>query len=230
MMEFVEFQHPNAIPGHQNTPNPQNSQKAAERVGEDWPPLLSKKWLAIHFGCWNGTTIARKRFRSQVLTPEVLEKAGIPQERAYSVSTKTFNVIDSMKLTLVLRGFCLIAALFVANTANAQNNLQLLTAQSDPAKPIYLRDTILRDTFPGLAMVTDSTVRMVSTKIPGTYRYEAVLGTVCVEAIMIKDYRYLVRAEDGGLDPFDLGQRFFFLTGGQIDPKRIVIFKQYDKK
>lgn len=197
-----------------------NTQNAPERVGDVWPPLLTKKWLAIYYGCWDGSKVCYKRFRRQVLTPEVLEKAGISQKIAYSVSTKTFNAIDSMLLTKVLRGFCLIAVLMLANAATAQTPLDFT----------YSRDTILRDTFPGMAMVTDSTVRMVSTKRTGEYRYESVLGTVCVEAIMVKEYRYLVKANDGGLDPFDIGQKFFLITGGEIDPKRLFIFKQHEKR
>ncbi len=230
-MELLDNQRKSAQVGHTGHQNPKTTQNPPNGVGEGWPPLLTKKWLAIYFGCWNGTKVCYKQFRRMVLTPEVLEKAGIPQERAYSVSTKTFNAIDSLMLTKVLRGFCLISVLMLANAANAQTSktADFTALPAVPQKMQYARDTILRDTIPGLAMVTDSTVRMVSTKVPGTYRYESVLSTVCVEAVMIKEFRYLVRANDGGLDPFDLGQRFFFLTGGQIDPKRIVIFKQYEK-
>lgn len=74
----------------------------AERVGEDWPKLLSKKWLAIHFDCWTGQAICRRRFRQHVLTPEVLKLAGIPETVAYSIKTKTFDVLQSAALTKVL--------------------------------------------------------------------------------------------------------------------------------
>lgn len=228
-MELLDNQSKRVQVGHTGHQNPKTTQNPPNGVGEGWPPLLTKKWLAIHFGCWNGKRISYKQLRRQVLTKSVLSEAGIPEDYAYSVSTRTFNAIYSMKLTQVLRGFCLLSVLLLANAANAQNSKTSDFTLAVPDKVQYAKDTILRDTIPGLAMVTDSLVRMVSTKRPGEYRYEAVLGTVCLEAIMVKEYRYLVRANDGGLDPFDLGQRFFFLTGGQIDPKRIVIFKQYDK-
>jgi hypothetical protein len=74
----------------------------SERVGEDWPKLLTKKWLAVYFGCWTGQAICRRRFRAHVLTPEVLKRAGIPETVAYSINTKTFDVLQSAALTKVL--------------------------------------------------------------------------------------------------------------------------------
>lgn len=222
------------------------SQKATHslpgRVGEEWPRLLTKKFLAGYFGCshTNG-----KRFRTLVLPPEVLEAAGIAPEVAYNQSTKTFNVIDSMKLTKILRGFCLISMLILTEKVIAQTgSITPAPPQSivtpavgtgtnivNPLLPTvkYSRDSFLRDTIPGLAVVTDSIIRMVQAPA-GAYKYEKVMSTVVVSALWVKEFRYLVRASDGGTDPFDSTQRFFFLSGGQIDPNRIIIFKQDPKK
>lgn len=204
---------PNVVQVSKSIENPPS------RVGEAWPPILEKKWLAIHFGCWNGREISR-RFRTKVLTPEVLQKAGISQEFAYSRNCKSFDVIQSIMLTKILRGFCLIAFLLTSTITIAQT--------AAPAVK-YSRDTFLLDTLPGQAMITDSIVRMVTAGPTGEYRFEQVLSTVVVDAICVKKYRFLVRASDGGTDPFDMAQSFFLLTGGLIDPNRILIFKQYQK-
>lgn len=73
---------------------------------EGWPPLLTKKFLACYFGCWSESrqTILTKRFRSKVLTPEVLQRAGISLEYAYSRSCKEFDAVESIKLTQILLG------------------------------------------------------------------------------------------------------------------------------
>ena len=84
----------------------------------------------------------------------------------------------------------------------------------------------LRDTIPGMAVVTDSMVRMVYTGQSGLYRYQSVLSTIVVDALMVQEYRLVVRGDTGISDPVDLSRRFFFLTGGKLDPKRILLFKQ----
>lgn len=72
---------------------------------EAWPLLLTKKFLAIRFGCWSDSrqTILTKRFRARVLTPEVLHRAGIDPEVAYSCSCKEFDALQSQRLTQILR-------------------------------------------------------------------------------------------------------------------------------
>lgn len=196
------------------------TQKTPELVEREWPKLLTKKFLAIEFGCWNGHSIIRRRFRNHVLTPEVLQRAGISPEVAYSRSTKTFSALDSIMLTKVLRGFCLASFLFISLISPAQTEVQKLK---------YRGDTIIMDTIPGLAMLADSSIRMVATGRAGEYRYENVLAPIVVEARMVKQYRYLVRASDGQTEPFDYTQQFYFLSGGLIDPKRLLIFTQNQK-
>ena len=191
------------------------TQSTVSRVGEEWPPLLSKKWLAIYFGCWSDKGVCSKRLRSKVLTPEVLSQAGIPEDVGYSRNTRSFNALQSMRLTQILRGFCLIAMLFCSSISTAQNSVK------------YSGDTFVRDTFPGIAVISDSTIRMIAY---GTgFRYEKVLSSIVIDAYMVKEYHYLVRATDGGTEPFDLTQTFHLLTGGLIDPRRLLLFKQFGK-
>lgn len=198
----------------------QTTQKPPEeRVGEEWPRLLSKKWIAIHFGCYNGQNVLWRRFRSHVLTPEVLQNAGIDQDFAYSRHCKTFNAIQSMKLTQILRGFCFLAFLLTTTFSTAQ------TGTSTTVE--YSGDKFVNDTIPGMAMITDSIIRMV--QVGTGFRYEKVLTGIVVDAYMVKQHRFLVRSSDGGHEPFDLTQSFHLLTGGLIDPKRIMIFKQSPK-
>lgn len=190
-----------------------------ERVGEDWPPLLTKKWLAIHFGCFNGREILRRRFRAQVLTPEVLQRAGISEEHAYSRSTRTFTATQSLMLTKILRGFCLAAFLLNTSISIAQ------TSETPTVK--YSGDKFVLDTIHGQAMLTDSIIQMK--QVGSAFQYQKVLSTIVVDAYLVKQYRFLVRAIDGGTEPFDLSQSFHLLTGGLIDPNRILIFKTQDK-
>lgn len=103
MIQLTEKEHVKPISGHNVAQNGKSTHGSLpKRVGEDWPKLLTKKWLAVHFGCWTGQAICRRRFRAHVLTPEVLELAGIPQEVAYSIKTKTFDVLQSAALQKVL--------------------------------------------------------------------------------------------------------------------------------
>lgn len=208
----------------QNAPFLGKTEKTTKKPPEvevegEWPRLLSKKWLAIHYDCWNGKEVLWRRFRSHVLTKDVLEKAGIDPEYAYSRHCKTFNAIDSLMLTKILRGFCLLLTLMAFGTAQAQTM----------STPKYSRDTFVHDTIPGYAMLSDSMVRMVEAGPNGQYRFEKVLSTVVVDAYMVKSFRFLVRASDGGTDPFDTSQSFHLLTGGMIDPNRILIFKTKSK-
>lgn len=215
MSQYLESQPLKSDYPHSAHSTAKPTQSTGSRVGEDWPPLLSKKWLAIYFGCWTNKGVCSKRLRSKVLTPEVLSEAGIPEDVGYSRNTRSFNAIQSMRLTQILRGFCLIALLFCASISTAQNSVK------------YSGDTFVRDTFPGIAVISDSTIRMI---VYGTgFRYEKVLSSIVIDAYMVKEYRYLVRATDGGTEPFDLTQTFHLLTGGIIDPRRILIFKQHGK-
>lgn len=206
-----------------------STENPPERVGEPWPKLLSKKFLAIQFQCWSNNRINTQRFRRLVLTPEVLQAAGIPPEIAYSQTVKTFNAVQSMNLLKVLNP--IIALLLLAvSTTSAQT-----PAPAPTSEPIHQfktdtvkngNDYVLRDTIPGLAVVTDSMVRMVYTGQSGLYKYQSVMSTIVVDALMVQEYRILVSGPTGVGDPREVSRRFFFLTGGTIDPKRIVLFKQ----
>ena len=231
-MENVEYQSfkTKQTEGHSNTDQgPKPTNRTPERVGEPWPKLLSKKFLAIQFQCWTNNRINTQRFRRYVLTPEVLQKAGIPEKEAYSQTVKTFNAVQSMNLLKVLNP--IIALLLLAvSTISAQT-----PAPAPISEPIHQfktdtvkngNDYVLRDTIPGLAVVTDSMVRMVYTGQSGLYKYQSVMSTICVDALMVQEYRVLVSGATGVGDPREVSRRFFFLTGGTIDPKRIVLFKQ----
>ena len=228
-MENVDYQsfNPNNLKGHSNTDHgPKPTNRPDERVGETMPLLLSKKWLAIHFECWTNNRINNKRFRRYVLTPEVLQQAGIPQEEAYSQSLKTFNAVQSMKLIQILFR-PLVFLLLAAYTLGAQTPIEPIHQfKTDTFQNGADGNYFLRDTIPGMAVVTDSMVRMVYTGQSGLYRYQSVLSTIVVDALMVQEYRLVVRGDTGISDPVDLSRRFFFLTGGKLDPKRILLFKQ----
>jgi hypothetical protein len=213
------------------TPNPSKvTDRASNGVGE-WPPLLTKKWLAAHYGCLlaNGS-INLRRFRAQVLTAEVLQRAGIPPEIAYSRSTKTFNAIYSMSLTTILRGFCLAFLLTITATATAQTvatvpaTLAPITV-TDPVvtRPVHVpvAVTTILDTLPGVMVVSDSIIRMVQDP-NGSYRYQRVLSTLVFDGWMVKEFQ-LTAGTQGGQKL--LGHRFYHEKWGIVDPKRVLLFK-----
>lgn len=229
MREYTDTQSIGEKSAVYTAPQPKSTEKAAERVGEEWPPLLSKKWLAVHFGCLkNDGTINRQKFRTHVLNSEVLKMAGISIEKAYSVSTKTFNAIDSMSLTKILRGFCFAILMAVTVPLPAQNGTvatPVSTISSRPFNgPVQVTEKTFRDTLMGQAVVADSTVRMVD--VGGAYQYQKVLSTIVVDSYMVREYMYRVRSDDGSSEgPIEAGNKFYLLTGAQIDPKRIMVFK-----
>lgn len=199
-------------------------------VGEEWPALLSKKWLAARYQCImaNGS-INRRRFRMLVLTEEVLTRAGIPMELAYSRSTKTFNAIHSMSLTKILRGFCLALLLTITYTATAQTvaNVPPANAPVVLIPPVHVPVTDLAaytiyDTIPGTLVVSDSTIRMIQVR-PGEYKYQAVLSTIVFSGYMVKEVQ--IEAGEKSRAPKLLGHRFYHEAWGMIDPKRVLLFK-----
>lgn len=219
-----------------NTPQMPNAEKPTNRPGNgvgEWPPLLTKKWLAAHYGCLlaNGS-INLRRFRAQVLTIEVLERANIPPEIAYSRSTRTFNAIYSMSLTTILRGFCLALLLSITATATAQT---VATVPANPA-PITITGssgiisvpapvTTILDTLPGVMVVSDSIIRMVQDP-NGSYRYQQVLSTLVFDGYMIKEFEMPVAPDGRTLgNPKLIGHRFYHAKWGLVDPKRVLLFK-----
>jgi hypothetical protein len=208
------------------TPSAEKTTNRTDRVGEDWPPLLSKKWLAARFGCLmaNGQ-INRRRFRALVLTEEVLERAGIPVEFANSKNCKTFNAIHSMQLTTILRGFCLALLLSISCTVTAQ----YLTV-ADPSNPVtppvtppvHVPYTAVFDTMPGTMVVSDSIIRMVQVR-PGEYKYQAVLSTIVFDGFMVKEFQAPTSGTLG--NPKLMGHRFYHKEWGLVDPKRVLLFK-----
>ena len=207
------------------TNDPKSTQKAG--VGEDWPKLLTKKFLASHYGC---SSTNGKRFRTSVLSPEILEAAEIPLEIAYSPKLKTFNVKQSQKLTKLLRGFCLAAILlFSSKQVYSQNAVSSTFADLNPLK--YSVDSIKIDSIWGQCIISDSIVRMVSIGPTGEMRFEKVLSIIVVDVLYTKEHRLLVRASDGLTDPWEDKHLFYFLPSmGIIDQNRILLFKQKPRK
>ena len=102
------------------------------------------------------------------------------------------------------------------------------TAQTPNAQSVkYSGDKYLLDTIPGMAMIADSCIRMVASA--SGFRYEKVMAPIMVDVLLIKQYRFLVRASDGGTDPFDMTESFHLRTGGLLDPRRVLLFNQFKK-
>lgn len=205
------------------------TEKVGERVGEEWPPILTKKWLANFYGFVSPKgAIAYRQFRKHVLTKELLERAGISPEIAYSPKTRMFSAIESMNIKKIL------APAFVAFFATASMAQQTKTTFSPTqnisiGKGSFARDTFAFDTIPGVVIYQDSMIRMVAGESQGSYRYQNVSSTLVLDAWLIRKYRYLVKAENGGLEPFDLTQSFHFPSGALIDERRILLFKASPK-
>jgi len=126
-------------------------------------------------------------------------------------------------LTKILRGFCFAILLAVTVPLSAQLAEQDLTL-AIPDKSPFLKKS-LRDTIMGQAVVADSTVRMVDVG-GGAYQYQKVLSTIVVDSYMVREYLYRIRSDNGQSEgPIEAGNKFYLLTGAQIDPKKIMVFK-----
>lgn len=124
--------------------------------------------------------------------------------------------------------FLLTLTFLLAFTASKAQPVLTAPNVKSPLPPVkYTGDTFVRDTFIGTAMLTDSMIRMVQSG--NAFRYEKVQTIIVVDAFLVKEYRFLVRASDGGTDPFDMNQSFHLLTGALIDPRRLMGFKQREK-
>ncbi len=218
-MQQADYQ-PKSIERPTNGPeSTKTTEKAPERVGE-WPRLLTKKFLAIQFDCYERGRINIRKFRAYVLTTEVLEKAGIDPETAYSIHTKTFNAIQSMSLTKILRVFCLVCMILFSGSISAQS-------VAAPA-PIKMDTTITTDTTAGLVVVMDSTIRMQMVE-KGKYMYQSVVGLIVLDAKMIRTYIKVVSAKNGTSDPVEQSRRFFLVTGEPLREDKILMFKTANK-
>lgn len=209
-----------------------NEQKSIQKagVGEDWPRLLTKKFLASYFGC---SSTNGKRFRTSVLSPEILEAAEIPLDIAYSSKLKTFNVKQSQKLTKLLRGLCLAAIILFSQQVHSQKSGSETYGLANlvPAGIKSYVDSIKIDSIWGQCIISDSIVRMVSIGATGEMRFEKVLSTIVVDVLYTKEHRLLVRASDGLTDPWEDKHLFYFLPSmGIIDQNRILLFKQKPRK
>lgn len=210
--------------------NTTKEQKTTQKVGvgEEWPKLLTKKFLAGHFGC---SSTNGKRFRTSVLSPEILEAAEIPLEIAYSPKLKTFNVKQSQKLTQILRGFCLASIVIFSQQVYSQKSVSETSSLANLNPVKYSLDTTKIDSIWGQCIISDSIVRMVSIGPTGEMRFEKVLSTIVVDVLYTKERRLLVRASDGLTDPIEDKHLFYFLPSmGIIDQNRILLFKQKPRK
>lgn len=94
--EYVKSLH-----SHSGDQLPETRMKAAERVGEDAPNLISKKWLCDHYNISHHNPNGLYR---NVLTPDVLEQLGLSTETVRTRSFKMFSATDSRKLKQILFG------------------------------------------------------------------------------------------------------------------------------
>lgn len=238
-MQQADYQ-PKSIESRTNGPeSTKTTEKAPERVGE-WPRLLTKKFLAIQFDCYERGRINIRKFRAYVLTTEVLEKAGIDPETAYSIHTKTFNAIQSMSLTKILRVFCLVCMILFSGSLSAQKKEVYpysgsIQVQKDTIYPNISTPwpndpdtTYMTDTTAGLVVIMDSTIRMQMIK-PGQYAYQSVVGLIVLDAIMVRYYMRIMSAKTGFTDPVERSRRFFLITGEPVREEKILMFKTANK-
>ena len=127
-----------------------------------------------------------------------------------------------MNKFVIMAAFLLVAVACHAQQTQSLNNK-------------YSRDTTIRDTVPGMVVLADSTLRLVDdsqgryfllhsdpTAGIGSARpldLKKELGTVVKPAYCVKVYKWLVRASDGGLDPYTVRFDFFYPDGATVDKK-----------
>lgn len=68
------------------------------------PLLLSKKWLAFHFGfyCRHSNRVYYDQLYNKVLTVSVLDQAGLKMEEIKRTTVRTFNREQSIALIQIL--------------------------------------------------------------------------------------------------------------------------------
>lgn len=112
-------------------------------VGERSPFLLSKKWLCVHFGLFNGLHCNYQQLYKKVLTPQVLDEAGLNVEDIRKSTVRTFDArtSDRIRKALALPLFLLLS--FAGFT-------QAPPVPDKPGTYIYL------DSIPGIAMVWEN--------------------------------------------------------------------------
>ena len=93
-----ETQHPERI-----TPQTPQHLRAGHSVTDQVPPLISKKWLCVHFGltCPGGKANTSGLY-SKVLTPDVLESIGLTEKEVRRQEVRTFDRTTSRLLIQAL--------------------------------------------------------------------------------------------------------------------------------
>ena len=89
-----ETQHPERI-----TPQTQQHPHAGHSVTYQVPPLISKKWLCVHFGltCPGGKPNTSGLY-SKVLTADVLAAVGLTEDEVRRRDVRTFDRTTSRRL------------------------------------------------------------------------------------------------------------------------------------
>lgn len=94
--------------------------------------------------------------------------------------------------------------------------------------PYFLQaqsEYVVRDTFQGVVMVTDSIVVLKRSNAPYTFNYvDAQIG-VMLCGWMVKEYGALVRASDGRAITEQESSYFFLHDWTPIDNRRVVLFR-----
>lgn len=137
----------------QETHRTATQHKPSDRVGEDIPALISKKWLCCHFGLMSGGRPMYQTMYTKVLTQEVIEAAGMKVEDVRRRGMHVFNAIQSAAIRRVLFP---VVFLFMALGAFGQTT----------------RDTIFRvDTIYGIGMIRDTILCLKPYSGPSDYNY-----------------------------------------------------------
>lgn len=66
------------------------------------PLPLTKKWLALHFKCYAGGRVNTRVFYTKILSPDVIEAAGLTLEEVRHPGCKTFTVTQSLQICKML--------------------------------------------------------------------------------------------------------------------------------
>lgn len=126
-----------------------------------------------------------------------------------------------------MKNFIFLALLSLPILANGQDAPGLTSYRAIPPK--FVGDTIVHDTILGTLCIADSMVRMVSAGSPGTYQYQNVSAPILADGKKVVEYRFLVKG-DGTTEPFDISEKYLFLSGGVVDRNRILFFIQNKPK
>lgn len=195
------------------------AQKNSERVGEEIPRLLTKKFLCCYFGLFSGSRPVYSTLYSKVLTNDVLEKAGMTQEQIRKRGFRFFDAQQSERLRAILFPVALLFAIAgFAQRPVVDSTLFHLQVDIPETDTIFRRDTLY-----GMAMVRDTLLAVTETSGGDKYLH-AVEAPTIIDLYSVTDWIEIVDPKFGYRHAVIRAIRYFKTTDCTPVPYRRVLY------